>query len=62
MYITIIMKESTMHYLILKVLNDPEFKYENGRKMLDAWMKAKKIFEQMTEEEKADLEKNIADL
>lgn len=56
------MKESTMHYLILKVLNDPEFKYENGRKMLDAWMKAKKIFEQMTEEEKADLEKNIADL
>ena len=35
------MKESMMRYLVLKILQDKDFEYDNGRKMLDAWMKAK---------------------
>ena len=43
------MKEDIMHYLVLKVLQDENFKYSNGRRMLDAWMKAKDLFENMSQ-------------
>ena len=53
------MKESIMHYLVLKILQDKDFKYDNGRKMLDAWMKAKDLFENMSQKERDEIENKI---
>ena len=53
------MKESIMHYLVLKILQDKDFKYDNGRKMLDAWMKAKDLFESMSQKERDEIENKI---
>lgn len=53
------MKESIMHYLVLKILQDKDFKYDNGRKMLDAWMKAKDLFENMSQKEIEEIENKI---
>ena len=53
------MKESIMHYLVLKILQDKDFKHDNGRKMLDAWMKAKNLFENMSQEERNEIENKI---
>lgn len=53
------MKESIMHYLVLKILQDKDFKYDNGRKMLDAWMKAKDLFENMSQKERDEIENEI---
>ena len=54
-----IMKESIMHYLVLKILQDKDFEYNNGRKMLDAWMKAKDLFESMSQKERDEIENEI---
>ena len=48
-----------MHYLVLKILQDKDFKHDNGRKMLDAWMKAKNLFENMSQEERNEIENKI---
>lgn len=53
------MKESIMHYLVLKILQDKDFEYNNGRKMLDAWMKAKDLFESMSQKERDEIENEI---
>lgn len=53
------MKESIMHYLVLKILEDKNFEHANGRRMLDAWMKAKDLFENMSQEERNEMEKKI---
>tara|TARA_X000000950_G_scaffold43209_2_gene48460 strand:+ start:27441 stop:27617 length:177 start_codon:yes stop_codon:yes gene_type:complete len=53
------MKESIMHYLVLKILEDKNFEHANGRRMLDAWMKAKDLFESMSQEERNEMEKKI---
>ena len=53
------MKEDIMHYLVLKVLQDENFKYSNGRRMLDAWMKAKDLCENMSQEERDEIEKKV---
>ena len=53
------MKESMMRYLVLKILQDKDFEYDNGRKMLDAWMKAKDLFENMSQKERDELENEI---
>ena len=53
------MKESIMHYLVLKVLRDENFEHANGRRMLDAWMKAKDLFENMSQEERDEIEKKV---
>ena len=54
------MKEDIMHYLVLKVLQDENFKYSNGRKMLDAWVKAKDIFENMSQKQINNLEEKLS--
>jgi ribosomal protein S21 len=48
-----------MHYLVLKVLEDENFEHANGRRMLDAWMKAKDLFENMSQEERDEIEKKV---
>lgn len=53
------MKESIMHYLVLEILQDKDFKYDNGRKMLDAWIKAKDLFENMSQKEIEEIENKI---
>lgn len=53
------MKESIMHYLVLKILQDKDFEYNNGRKMLDAWIKAKDLFESMSQKERDEIENEI---
>lgn len=53
------MKQSIMHYLVLEILQDKDFKYDNGRKMLDAWMKAKDLFENMSQKEIEEIENKI---
>ena len=53
------MKESIMRYLVLKILEDKNFEHANGRRMLDAWMKAKDLFENMSQEERNEIEKKI---
>jgi len=53
------MKESIIHYLVLKILQNKDFKYDNGRKMLDAWMKAKDLFENMSQKERDEIENKI---
>ena len=39
--------ESLMNYLMLEILEDENFKPENGKRMIEAWLTAKKKFEQM---------------
>lgn len=54
------MEENIMHYLVLKILQDENFEHANGRRMLDAWMKAKDLFENMSQEEINNLEKKLS--
>ena len=54
------MKEDIMRYLVLKILQDKNFKHANGRRMLDAWMKAKDLFENMSQKEINNLEEKLS--
>ena len=47
--------ESLMNYLMLEILEDENFKPENGKRMIEAWLTAKKKFKQMNSEEIEEL-------
>jgi len=53
--------ESLMNYLMLEILEDKNFKPESGKRMIEAWLTAKKKFEQMNSEQIEEIYNKIKD-